>query len=42
MVRKTLLMHGDEAEALRERVFKARRAESDIEREALEYLGIQD
>jgi hypothetical protein len=43
MVRKTLWLHGDEAEALRERAFKERRAESEIVREALRgYLGIED
>jgi hypothetical protein len=43
MVRKTLWLHGDEAEVLRERAFKERRAESEIVREALRgYLGIED
>ncbi len=43
MVRKTLWVHGDEAEALRQRAFKERRAESEIVREALRaYLGIED
>lgn len=43
MVRKTLWLHGDEAEALRLRVFQERRAESDIVRAALrQYLGIED
>jgi hypothetical protein len=38
MVRKTLWLHGDEAEALRLRAFKERRAESEIVREALRRL----
>jgi len=43
MVRKTLWLHGDEAEALRERAYRDRRAESDIMREALRrLLGIDD
>ena len=43
MVRKTLWLHGDEAEALRLRAFKERRAESEIVREALRrLLGIED
>jgi hypothetical protein len=43
MVRKTLWLHGDEAEALRERAFRERRAESEIVREALrKLLGIED
>ena len=43
MVRKTLWLHGDEAEALRLRAFKERRAESEIVREALRsHLGIED
>ena len=43
MVRKTLWLHGDEAEALRERAYRERRAESEIVRTALrEYLGIED
>ena len=43
MVRKTLWLHGDEAEALRERAFKDRRAEAEIVREALRaFLGIED
>jgi hypothetical protein len=43
MVRKTLWLHGDEAEALRLRAFNDRRPESEIVREALRaYLGIED
>jgi hypothetical protein len=43
MVRKTLWLHGDEAEALRERAYKERRPESEIMREALRrLLGIED
>lgn len=43
MVRKTIWLHGDEAEALREKAFKERRAESEIVREALrKLLGIED
>lgn len=43
MVRKTLWLHGDQAEALRLRAFKDRRAESEIVREALRrLLGIED
>jgi len=43
MVRKTLWLHGDEAEALRERAYRKRRAESEIMREALRrLLGIED
>ncbi len=43
MVRKTLWLHGDEADALRLRAFKERRAESEIMREALrKLLGIED
>jgi hypothetical protein len=43
MVRKTLWLHGDEAEVLRERAFQERRAESEIVREALRrLLGIDD
>jgi hypothetical protein len=43
MVRKTLWLHGDEAEALRERAYHERRAESEVVREALRgYLGIED
>jgi hypothetical protein len=43
MVRKTLWLHGDEAEALRERAYRERRAESEIMREALRrLLGIED
>ena len=43
MVRKTLWLHGDEAEALREKAYRDRCAESEIVRAALrEYLGIED
>jgi len=43
MVRKTLWLHGDEAEALRHRAFEERRAESEIVREALrQLLGLAD
>ena len=43
MVRKTLWLHGDEADALREKAYQERRAESEIVREALRaYLGIED
>ena len=43
MVRKSLWLHGDEAEALRERAYRERRAESEIMREALRWrLGIED
>jgi hypothetical protein len=43
MVRKTLWLHSDEAERLRERAYRERRAESEIMREALRrLLGIED
>jgi len=43
MVRKTLWLHGDEADALREKAYQERRAESEIVREALRaHLGIED
>jgi hypothetical protein len=43
MVRKTLWLHGDEAEALRERAYRDRIAESEIVRSALrKYLGLED
>lgn len=43
MIRKTIWLHGDEAEALRERAYTERRSESEIVREALRaYLGIKD
>jgi hypothetical protein len=43
MVRKTLWLHGDEADALREKAYQERRAESEIVREALRgFLGIED
>lgn len=35
MVRKTLWLHADEAEALRERAFRTRRSEAEILREGL-------
>lgn len=38
MVRKTLWLHADEAEALRLRAFKDRRSESELMREALRRL----
>lgn len=38
MVRKTLWLHGDEAEALREKAYRERRAESEIMRQALRRL----
>jgi hypothetical protein len=42
-VKKTILFHEDEAEALRVRAFKDRRSESSIVREALRrFLGIED
>ena len=43
MVRKTIWLHEDEAEALRLRAFEARRGESEIVREALRcFLKIPD
>jgi Ribbon-helix-helix protein, copG family len=43
MVRKTLWLHGDEAEALRALAYRERRPESEIMREALrQLLGIED
>jgi len=43
MVRKTLWLHSDEAEALRELAYKERRPESEIMREALRrFLKIED
>jgi hypothetical protein len=43
MVRKTLWLHADEAERLRELAYRERRAESEIMREALrKLLGIED
>jgi hypothetical protein len=43
MVRKTIWLHEDEAEALRRRAFDERRGESEIVREALRrLLGIED
>ena len=43
MVRKTLWLHGDEAEALRERAYRERRPGAEIMREALRrLLGIED
>jgi hypothetical protein len=42
-VKKTILFHEDEAEALRVKAFKERRSESAIVREALRrLLGIED
>jgi hypothetical protein len=42
-VKKTILFHEDEAEALRVRAFKDRRSESSIVREALRrFLKIED
>lgn len=43
MVRKTIWLHDDEAEALREKAYQERRSESEMVREALRaYLGIKD
>lgn len=43
MVRKTLWLHSDEAEVLRQRAFEERRAEAEIVREGLrKILGIED
>jgi hypothetical protein len=43
MIRKTLWLHGDEVDALREKAYRERRAESEIMREALrQLLGIED
>lgn len=43
MVRKTLWLHEDEAEALRRAAFEERRAETDIVRELLRrHFGIED
>jgi hypothetical protein len=43
MIRKTIWLHGDEAEALRDRAYRERRSESEIVRESLRsYLGIED
>jgi len=43
MVRKGFWLNGDEAEALREKAYRERRAESEIVREALRlYLKIPD
>jgi hypothetical protein len=43
MIRKTIWLHGDEAEVLRERAFRERRSESEIVREALRaFFGIED
>ena len=42
-VKKTILFHEDEAEALRVRSFKDRRSESSLVREAVRrFLGIED
>lgn len=43
MIRKTIWLHGDEAEALRDRAYRDRRTESELVREALRaYLEIED
>ncbi len=43
MIKKTLWLHQDEAEALRNRAFQERRTESDIIREGLRrILGLED
>jgi Ribbon-helix-helix protein, copG family len=43
MVRKTLWLHADEAETLRERAYRERRSEAEILREALrQLLGLED
>ena len=43
LVRKSILIHGDEEEALREKAYKDRMSESSIVREALRsYLGIEE
>lgn len=43
MVRKTLWLHADEAETLRERAYRDRRSEAEILREALRrMLGLED
>jgi hypothetical protein len=43
MIRKTIWLHGDEAEELRDRAYRDRRTESELVREALRaYLGIED
>jgi hypothetical protein len=43
MVRKTVWLHADEAEALRERAFRERRSEAEILREGLRrVLGLED
>jgi len=43
MVRKSLWLHEDEAEALREKAYRTRQPEAEILREALRrFLGLQD
>jgi hypothetical protein len=43
MIRKTIWLHGDEAEVLRDRAYRDRRTESELVREALRaYLGMED
>lgn len=43
MIRKTLWLHQDEAEALRNQAFKERRTEAEILREGLRrILGLED
>jgi len=43
MIRKTLRLHEEEAEALRNRAFKERRTEAEILREGLRrILGLED
>lgn len=43
LVRKSILIHADEEEKLREKAYKDRMSESSIVREALRvYLGIED
>lgn len=43
MVRKTIWLHADESEALREMAYRDRRAESEIVREGLRrVLGLED
>lgn len=43
LVRKTFWIHPDEAEALRQAAFEARRSEAELVREALRrYFGIED
>ena len=43
MIRKTIWLHGDEAEALRAQAYKEHRSESEIVRDSLRaYLGIEE